>query len=345
LRSEQGLIENMTRLVDLTRHHWFRGTAMQGTYSLTLVTLSLMIAMLASYTVLDLTAFISFLERPRIKHAWLAGGALAMGIGIWSMHFVGMLAFSLPIPMGYDLRITAASLVLAIFISYFALTVVISPQLTRPRLMIGGVLMGCGIAGMHYMGMAAMQMAPGIDYKTSMVVDSIGIAIVASTAALWLANALSAPSRRHVLIKRVVAAAVMGIAITGMHYTGMAAANFLPGAVCGAAKGVNPQWLATTVVMFTLGTLIAALVLSRFDARTSFLRRMTVTLEEQIKRRTGELHGALDHHQQTTQALHASRQQLEHELAERKLVQARLEKENEAQRRLIDELQSHRQAN
>src|SRR6266702_139569 len=102
---------------------------MHGTYNFWLVSLSLIIATLSAYTVLDLAGFISVLEKPRLKHAWLGGGAAAMGTGIWTMHFVGMLAFSLPIPLGYDSRLTGTSLAIAVLISYFALSVVTRAKL------------------------------------------------------------------------------------------------------------------------------------------------------------------------------------------------------------------------
>ena len=312
---------------------------MVGTFSPTLVVLSLIIASLASYTVLDLTAFISFLERPRVKHAWLAAGATAMGIGIWSMHFVGMLAFSLPIPLGYDLKITGASLILAIVVSYFALTVVIRPVLSLPRIAVGGVLMGCGIAGMHYAGMAAMRMQPGIDYDRFRVALSLVIAIAASTAALWLANTLSGTTtHRNLLTKRIGAAVIMGVAITGMHYVGMSAAHFLPGAVCGAARGTNMQWLATTVIVLTLMILAVTLLVSRFDARTAFLRRMTHTLEGQLHSRTGELERAVHQHAVATQALDHARVQIEQELVAQRETASALTDENERQRREYDSL-------
>ncbi|WP_347557150.1 MHYT domain-containing protein [Robbsia sp. KACC 23696] len=311
---------------------------MVGTFSPTLVVLSLIIASLASYTVLDLTAFISFLERPRVKHAWLAAGATAMGIGIWSMHFVGMLAFSLPIPLGYDLTITAASLVLAIIVSYFALHVVIRPDLSPVHIGVGGVLMGCGIAGMHYAGMAAMRMQPGIEYDPLRVAESLVIAIAASTAALWIANALTSATRRHLVAKRLGAAVIMGLAITGMHYVGMSAAHFLPGAVCGAARGTNMQWLATTVIVLTLMILAVTLLVSRFDARTAFLRRMTHTLEGQLHSRTGELERAVHQHAVATQALDHARLKIEQELLAQRETATALTEDIERQRRENDTL-------
>src|SRR5260370_24932661 len=172
---------------------------MHGTYNLWLVGLSLAVATLASYTALDLSGRISLLAHLRQRHAWLAGGAAAMGVGIWSMHFIGVLAFSLPIPLGYDLTITACSLAIAVLVSYFALYVITRETLGRARLATGGVLMGLGIAGMHYTGDAAMRMQPSIQYRPLLFLASIAIAIAASTAALWIAPMLSAEDHAGVI--------------------------------------------------------------------------------------------------------------------------------------------------
>jgi two-component system NtrC family sensor kinase len=317
--------------------HSVLATAMHGTYNFWLVWLSLAIATLAAYTVLDLAEFISVLQKRWIRNAWLSGGAAAMGIGIWSMHFVGMLAFSVPVPLGYDFRITGASLLIAVLVSFFALNVVTRPKLTRFHLITGGVLMGLGIASMHYTGMAAMQMQPGLTYDPVIFAASITIAIAASTAALWIAHTLNAPTQKHLIAKRIVAAGVMGIGIAGMHYTGMAAARFAPGAICGAASGIDSQWLASTIAVFTLAILLVTLMVSRFDARTTLLRGMASTLE--VKQRTGELEGALSQYQQMTHMLQLTRQKMEQEIDERKNAQGRLEEEKEEQHRLIHELE------
>lgn len=239
---------------------------MHGTHDYWLVALSLVVASLASYTALDLSGHISVMTRPRIRHAWLVGGAAAMGVGIWSMHFIGMLAFSLPIPLGYDLARTGGSLVIAMLLSYFALYIVTRAKLAPPRLVMGGTLMGFGIASMHYTGMAALQIQPGIHYDTALFVLSIVIAIAAANAALWIAQTLSGADQNHVIAKRIGAGFLMGIAIAGMHYTGMAAAHFPPGSVSNAANDINSQWLATAIVVLTFAILIVTLMLSRSDA-------------------------------------------------------------------------------
>ncbi|SCY03873.1 diguanylate cyclase/phosphodiesterase [Nitrosospira sp. Nl5] len=239
---------------------------MHSTYNLWLVSLSLVVATLASYTALELSAHISVLTRDKLRHAWLAGGATAMGIGIWSMHFIGMLAFSLPIPLGYDLSTTGYSLVIAILLSYFVLYIVTRAKLTLPHIIAGGTLMGFGIAGMHYVGMAAMRIHPGIHYDPALFVISIVIAVAAAIAALWIAQMLCDEKQKRVIAKRIGAAFVMGIAITGMHYTGMAAAHFPLGSVSGAANAINSDWLATAIILLTFAILIVTLMLSRSDA-------------------------------------------------------------------------------
>jgi diguanylate cyclase (GGDEF)-like protein len=257
---------------------------MNSTYDLWLVALSLAVAALASYTVLDISARISLLGITRLRRVWLAGGAVAMGLGIWSMHFVGMIAFSLPIALGYDAVITGASLVIAIGVSYFALRIIAGRSMSTRRLVVGGTLMGLGIASMHYAGMAAMRMQPGIEYDPVVFAASIAIAIGASIAALWIARNLSQVGQTKLVQKRIAAALVMALAITGMHYTGMAAAHFPLGTICGAAKGVNSQWLATTVTLFTFAILIVTLMLSRFDARASMLAGSVSQLNGQVLR-------------------------------------------------------------
>jgi diguanylate cyclase (GGDEF)-like protein len=257
---------------------------MQSSYDPWLVALSLVVAAFASYTVLDISARISLLKLKSQRQAWLLGGAMAMGVGVWSMHFIGMIAFSLPIPLGYDLRITGCSLAIAVVVSYFALSIIVGKSMSVRRLFVAGILMGVGIAGMHYTGMIAMQMEPGIVYNPLLFAASIAIAIGASIAALWIARNLSDSAQRHVIAKRIGAALVMGIAITGMHYTGMAAAEFPLGSTCSAAHGINAQWLATTVTLFTFAILIVTLMLSRFDARAMSLAGSVSALNGQVLR-------------------------------------------------------------
>ncbi|MEQ4538911.1 MAG: MHYT domain-containing protein, partial [Billgrantia sp.] len=189
-----------------------------GSYDSSLVALSLCVAILASYTALDLAGRIASAQGAA-RVLWIGGGTVAMGIGIWSMHFVGMLAFSLPIPLGYDLTITLLSLAIAMLASGFALWLVSQSELPVWHITLGSLAMGAGIGAMHYIGMAAMRMQPGIDYDPLLFALSLLIAVAASGAALLIAFRL----RRHtpyVRLARAGAAVIMGFAIVGMHYTG-----------------------------------------------------------------------------------------------------------------------------
>jgi len=253
---------------------------MHGSYNPYMVALSLAVAMLASYTTLDLAARIRLIEGDGIHRIfWESGGAVAMGTGIWSMHFIGMLALRMPVEMAYDARITALSLLIAIVISGFALHLVTGSELCRKRLFAGGVVMGLGVAAVHYVGMTAMQMHPGVRYNPVLVLLSIAIAIVASWAALWIAFTLRDNSQSYVQGKRIGAAAVMGVAIAGMHYTAMTAANF-PSATISTAGEMDRGGLAFAVTATTLCVLMVSLVASmlntRFDRQTE---RMNASLE------------------------------------------------------------------
>jgi diguanylate cyclase (GGDEF)-like protein len=237
-----------------------------GSYNAWLVIASLLVAMLASYTALDMTARV-VATHGRDARWWLVGGSIAMGIGIWSMHFLGMLAFDLPIPMGYDPAITLLSLLVAIASSAFALWIVSQKALSAGRLGFGALLMGAGVSTMHYIGMAAMRMSPGIQYIPALLILSIVIAIVASGAALWIAFHLRKGSSR-VRLFRVGAAVVMGLAIAGMHYTGMAAARFPSNSTCKmAGEGVATSELAPLILVFTVAMLSIALLTSLLDLR------------------------------------------------------------------------------
>ncbi len=190
-----------------------------GTYDPYLVALSILVASFASYTALDLSAHVRS-ARGFARRAWLVAAALTMGGGIWSMHFVGMLAFIMPTPMSYDIGLTGLSLVVAIFVTGGGFYVISRRSASPIRLVLSGIFMGLGIAGMHYTGMAAMEGDAELSYDPLFVALSLVIAIGAATVALWLAF------RTTDLGQKLVAAAVMGLAISGMHYTAMRAAIF-----------------------------------------------------------------------------------------------------------------------
>jgi diguanylate cyclase (GGDEF)-like protein len=238
---------------------------LQSNYNNWLVGLSIFVAMLVSYTALRLAARVATSERQATR-MWLAAGALAMGVGIWSMHFIGMLAFSLPIPLAYDIPTTLASLAIAIATSGFALILTSGQQLTLYRLAAGAVAMGAGICAMHYTGMAAIAIVPGINYNPMLVALSIAIAVTASFVALWLFFRLRDGHSHLHRLARVAAAVVMGLAISGMHYTAMAAARFAGGSICRGGVTFDNRWLAATIGIFALGLLVVTLVTAVYDA-------------------------------------------------------------------------------
>lgn len=236
-----------------------------GTYDTLLVMISWLLAVLAAYTALVMAQHVGS-STGRAARWWLAGGSFAMGFGIWSMHFVGMLAFSLPIPLGYDVRITALSLLAAIAASVFALREVSAQTLQWRRLVLASVILGGGIAAMHYIGMYAMRMAPPIVYAPLLVGLSIVIAVVASGTGFWIIFWLRQQGP-YLILYRIAAALALGCAVVGMHYTGMAAADFPLDSVCLAASGeLDPRRLAAIIIILTLSILGIALVSSVWNA-------------------------------------------------------------------------------
>jgi signal transduction histidine kinase/CheY-like chemotaxis protein/HPt (histidine-containing phosphotransfer) domain-containing protein len=271
---------------------------MHSSYSLPLVVLSYVVAVLASHVTLSLAQRLRPSGASGPAHAphwpWIVGGAFSMGTGIWSMHFVGMLAFHLPIEMVYDLGLTAASYVIAVVVSGFALLIFRRNDPTIRGIAIPGLFIGIGICAMHYTGMAAMQMSPAIDYDPLLFAASVVIALGAAMAALWIAFSLP-QGHRHRHWHKLAAASVMGAAIVGMHYTGMAAANFSHDAVSMASgPRIDTTWLAITISAFTFLILGSTLLLSVIDAQlqstiarsAEALRRANEDLEQRVADRT-----------------------------------------------------------
>ena len=205
------------------------GAPLVGSYNYGLVSLSVLIAISASNAAFDLGGRVT-VAQGWARSAWLAGGATAMGLGIWSMHFTGMLAFKLPVPVAYDWPTVLASLLAAILAAGVALFVVSRKEMGRVQALTGSVVMGLGIAGMHYIGMAAMRLSAERHYSSPLVAFSVLIAVGASLAALVLTFGFRKDFGGTTLAK-VMSAAAMGAAITLMHYTGMMSASFIPSSV------------------------------------------------------------------------------------------------------------------
>ena len=226
---------------------------MSHSHDLRLVALSIAIAIMASYAALDLAGRVTVAEG-RARGLWLLGGAFAMGIGTWSMHYVGMLAFRLPFPVLYDFPTVLGSFVLAVCASAIALYVASGETLNVGRACAGSVAMGAAIAAMHYTGMAAMRMPAAVRYEPVLFTLSLVLAIVVSLVALVLAFRFRAGGTGAWVWSKVGSAVLMGAAVAAMHYTGMAAARFSPASA--------PANLPDGLSIFSLG--LSAVVGSSF---------------------------------------------------------------------------------
>lgn len=235
-----------------------------GTYDWLLVAMSVLIAMVASFTALDLAARVRA-STGSARLAWLSTAALAMGGGIWAMHFVAMLAFSMAdVPVQYDLALTLLSFVIPIAVTGISFAVMSRGKASVPVLVAAGAFMGLGVVAMHYCGMAAMHMSASLRYERLWVAISVFVAVGAATVALWLS--MTTGSGRQ----RFAAAGVMGLAISGMHFAGMKAAVFtmLDTADDPArAAGLSNTALALDVSAAALLILFLALIAAMFDRR------------------------------------------------------------------------------
>jgi diguanylate cyclase len=262
-----------------------------GIYNPWLVLLSVAVAIVVSYTALSLATRVAR-ARGSSAQLWLTGGAFAMGIGIWSMHFIGMLAFSLPISIAYDIPITIASLLIAIASSGFALSIANRPQISLPHLTIGAVLLGGGICAMHYAGMAGIEITPMITYEPGLLLASVAVAIGASFAALWLFFRLRQGLSLGMRLARVGAAFFMGLAISGMHHTGMAASQFSAGSFCIGAGNTDQRWLAIVIAVPAIAVLLITTILLVYDAH---LELRTRKHNAQLERANAQLEHVATH--------------------------------------------------
>jgi len=241
-----------------------------------MVALSLVIAISASYAALDVAGRASA-SRGKIRLAWLVCGAASMGLGIWSMHYIGMLAFTLPVAVYYHLPTVAASLAAAILASGVGLVVAIRSRWSWWAVAGASVVMGSGIVTMHYVGMDAMRLPAKMIWNDALVTLSVGIAVIVSFVAIFLAFRFREDTREVSPLK-ITSAVVMGFAVFAMHYTGMAAVAFVPatmavnlsGAVAVSALGI------TAIIFGTLAVLVSA-------SLTSFLARRISAQELRIK--------------------------------------------------------------
>ena len=245
-----------------------------------IVAASIVIATLASYVALDLSRRVRS-DEGHLNVAWWGAGSVVMGTGIWSMHFVGMLGFSLPIPLGFRGALTLLSWIAAVGASGVALWIASRATYGLKSVLVGSAAMGAGICGMHYIGMAALDMAPGIVWHWPTVALSVAIAVGASAAALLIFQWLVRVRDEGRFALQMLAAVVMGIAICGMHYTGMAAASFPEGTVCLSADALGGAGLTTIVVLASFMLLLGTLFTSMLEARLQVVaRRLAESLQQ-----------------------------------------------------------------
>lgn len=259
-----------------------------GHFDLSLAALSYLIATLASYAALSLAGRIGSAERSGVNVLWGVGGAVAMGCGVWGVHFIGMLSFTLPVAVGYDVLTTVVSFLPAVLASGIALWVASRSTVSGAELIVGGVFMGAGIGAMHFTGMAAMRMSATMGYEPALFASSILVAVILSTVALYSARAARPNSGPSLGLRKLLSASVMGLAVAGMHYMAMVGVHFLPVHETGAEiSAVNPVFLGTAiglVVAVVLGlAIVAALVDRHISEASSTAHRSQEQLEMAIE--------------------------------------------------------------
>lgn len=243
------------------------------TWDSVLICVSLIVVFIASFTALDTAGRVA-VSRGWSARFWLLVGGIAMGIGVWAMHFIGMLAMMMPMMMRYDTRLTFLSLLVAILASVLAFGQTVGGlHLTRQRLLSGTLILGAGVVVMHYLGMYALLIEPQPEWNALLVALSVLIAFAASGLALWLAFHLR-QGDHHLMLMRGLASLVMGIAIAGMHYVGMAAAEFSHSSMM-QPHGVSNAGLAVWVTLITLTILGVTLLSSMLDAQLRAARLAT----------------------------------------------------------------------
>ena len=262
---------------------WFQSgsvpaDAISGKYDLLLVGLSYVVAVFASYVALNLVGRLRAEQNKTAKIYWLAGGAFAMGAGIWSMHFIGMLAFIMPMPMQYTLGWTALSLLMAILASGLALFILQKKNYSITQLASGGVIIGLAICTMHYFGMEAMKIHINIHYIPWLFFLSIAIGIIASEAALYLALQSNDGSNKRQFYLKIISALVMGVAICGMHYTGMTAAVFTPD--MSHTMPHDNQIIESNYLAYFIAGITLLIISMALTASTSY-KKMTIAIENE----------------------------------------------------------------
>ncbi|HVR53939.1 MAG TPA: PAS domain S-box protein, partial [Pseudorhodoferax sp.] len=273
--------------------HWFLREAIPpsqqiaGSYDPWLVLLSILLAVAASWAAMQLAVGAGRATRPSLRWTALGAGALSLGAGIWSMHFIGMLAFQLCTRVDYDAGITALSMLPSLLASTSALRLLARPQISTRQLLLGGVLVGAGIGAMHYGGMLAMRMQAQLVFDPLGFAASIVVAVGLAMLALWIRFGLARRVRLGEPVLNLLAGAVMGLAIAGMHYMGMAAARFIGP----ADPGFDP--LDATHTVLALGIAFVAVTIGALAVTVHALLR-SQDASQKLRDSEGRLRAVLD---------------------------------------------------
>lgn len=223
-------------------------------YDILLVLVSYAIAVFGSFVGLNLAIRVPAAKPGADLYFWVALSSIAIGGAIWSMHYIGMMAVDMQMPVTYDLGLTVVSMLLAVLFVAIGIFIVGRGTPSIVKLLGGGTLTGLGVAAMHYTGMASMQMEGTMSYNTTLLVASIVIAIVAAIAALWLAFNLRGT------LQRFGSAFIMGIAVCGMHYTGMAAMEMTHTGEMMSMGYTNTGAFTSSIIIFVGSAIVLSLL-------------------------------------------------------------------------------------
>jgi diguanylate cyclase (GGDEF)-like protein/PAS domain S-box-containing protein len=261
-------------------------------WDIPLVLLSVLLATLGSLAALSHAQRMR-MSSGRMARIWMLVGAVTLGSAIWSMHFIGMLALHLPIPIGYDPPLTVVSALPAIAAASLAFFVLREPTITLRRIVLSSLLMGVGISAMHYTGMAAIQMSPPFSYNPLSVTASIFVACVASLGAILMMYR-GKQIKMSPLPRFLLGGAMMGLAISGMHYTSLLGLQFMPGSVClSYASGIGrsiPVIVVSLVSLLWFGVgLLAAMFDQRMARQNAQALAQLETFHLELQTRTNQL--------------------------------------------------------
>jgi NO-binding membrane sensor protein with MHYT domain len=265
-------------------------------YDPVLVALSYVVALLGSYAALSIVGRLTDASG-RLRVGWLVGGAFAQGFGIWGMHFTGMLALRLPVPVAYNVALVTLSFLVAMSGSLLSLWLTRRPKLRRAAMVAGGISIGTAIAGLHFIDMAAMRMPARTSYHPLLVIASVIVAVVFGLVGLWIGRRYQRDDPRRSLVGKWGAALIVAIAIVGQHYTGMAAAMFhsapqprhwINGPALPSSDLPEAVLLATFLILAT--GIYGVAVDRRRSARARISRRLLDAQENERRRISHVLH-------------------------------------------------------